>query len=141
MKPVIYSVIMKWIESVADADNFWTGSQWFMLYRRNRDFIMHFKQDYNFTAFFGELDKTKEYNFRVIVKEFTCDYGTGRPVILKWVDKNQMWFMLDYIHNKFICPFPDCKNVDLFFLGLDKTKDNEKIIEIEPEMGVEKWLT
>lgn len=132
---------MKWVESwnasEDEKQNFWIGSQWFMLYRRNRDFIMHFQQDHNFTNFFGALDKSVEHLFKITVMDYQKEINDGHAIILKWIDHNQMWFMNYRQHpNKFICPLPDCGNVDLFFTGekdiqLDKNIIHEKIIIIK----------
>jgi hypothetical protein len=47
-------------------------------------------------------------------------------VVMKWIAAKDEWHL--YKHKTsglyFLQPFPDCENINIFFPGLDKEKDN-----------------
>ncbi len=106
MKQVKYKVLMKWVEK---------EHQWYMLYKRQpNDFVMHYKHDANMRLFFGSLNKKKVYEYQVVVKEWSKKDKDGLAVTVKFVAPAN-WYMLHKETEDFICMYPDCKNVKLFF--------------------------
>lgn len=51
-------------------------------------------------------------------------------VILKWVEKKQLWYMINKA-GRFIQEFFDCGNVHNFYHKLDKKQDNHYRVTIE----------
>jgi len=57
-------------------------------------------------------------------------------VSMEWGgEKNTQWMMNHFRSGFFLMNFPNCKNVNKFFEGLDQTKPNKFEITIKPLSG------
>ena len=54
-------------------------------------------------------------------------------VNMKWGGKENRQWMMDHLGSgHFLMNFPDCKNVNKYFQGMDKQKSNKFLITIRP---------
>lgn len=54
-------------------------------------------------------------------------------VRMEWGGKDNQQWMMNFLRSRFfLMNFPDCKNVNKYFEGMDKTKSNKFEITIRP---------